>query len=154
MSTLKLIPKRPTGGLLSQDPFYNFWDNNRRLMNLDRLFNIFESDVDLPPLNIKEEKNHYEIELAAPGLTKDHFEIELNNNVLTVSAKKEEKKEQKEDNYVSREFNYQAFSRAISIPENVDTNKEIKAHYENGMLKIELVKKNGGLKKSKKVKIS
>ncbi len=154
MSTLKLIPKRPAGGLLPQDPFYNFWDSNRKLMNLDKLFNIFGPEVDLPPINIREEKKHYEIELAAPGLTKDHFEIELNNNLLIISTKKEAKKEQKEDNYISREFNYYAFSRTISIPDNVDTDKDIKAHYEDGMLRIELVKKNRALSKAKKVKIS
>ncbi len=158
MSLVKSNPRRPSsysGGLLSQDPFSNFWDTNRRLMNLDRLFNVFGTELDMPPVNIKEEKDHYEIELAAPGLTKDHFEVELNDDLLTISASKEEKKEQKDDNYISKEFNYEAFSRAISIPDNVDTKKDIKAHYENGMLKIELFKKEGTTgQKSKKVKIS
>lgn len=139
---------------MAQDPFFNFWDNNRRLMNLDRLFNIFGSDMDAPPINIKEEEKFYVIELAAPGLTKDNFEVELDDNLLIISASKKEEKEQKEDNYISREFNYQAFSRSISIPDNVDIKKDIKAHYENGMLTIQLMKKAVSISKTKKVKIS
>lgn len=155
MSLVKSNPKRPQGGgLLAQDPFSNFWNTNRRLMNFDRLFNVFDTEMDMPPINIKEDATHFEIELAAPGLTKDHFEIELDDDILTISAKKEDKKEQKEDNYVSREFNYQSFSRSISIPENVDIDKDIKAHYENGMLKIELAKKEVSVTKAKKVKVS
>lgn len=155
MSTVKSLSRRPNGGgLLSHDPFSNFWDTNRRLMNFDRLFNIFGPEIDMPPINIKEEKNHYEIELAAPGLSKDHFEIELDNHQLTISAKKEEKKEEKDENYIQREFNYQAFSRSFSIPENVDTDKNIKAHYEDGVLKVELVKKDAAKIKAKKFKVS
>lgn len=155
MSLVKSKPKRSNGGsLLIQDPFTNFWDTNRRLMNLDRFFNVFDEDIDIPPINIKEDAKKYEIELAAPGMSKEHFEIELDDDILTISAKKEEKKEQKEDNYVSREFNYQTFSRSISMPENIDTDKDIKAHYENGMLKIELAKKEVSVRKAKKVKVS
>ncbi|AVR45104.1 heat-shock protein [Christiangramia fulva] len=156
MSLVKSPSKRPSngGGLLSHDPFFNFWDTNRRLMNFDRLFNGLSSEIDLPPLNIKDKGNHYEIEMAAPGLTKDHFEIEFNNDLLTISANKEENREEKEEDYITREYNYQTFSRSISIPDNVDDSKEIKAHYENGVLKIDLMKKNSSVSKSKKVKVS
>lgn len=155
MSLVKSIPSRRNGrGLLTQDPFFNLWDNNRRLMNFDRFFNILASDVDIPPINIKEEEKYYEVELAAPGFTKDQFEVELNQDFLTISVNRKEEKEQKEDNYISREFNYHAFSRSITIPENVDTKKEIKAHYENGVLKIQLNKKPNSSQKTKIVRVS
>ncbi|HBL74042.1 MAG TPA: heat-shock protein Hsp20 [Prolixibacteraceae bacterium] len=94
-----------------------------------------------PDVNIMESSEHYEIEIAAPGLEKKDFHIDLKDNVLTVSSeKKTEHKERQGLKIVRREFSYSSFSRSFVIPEGVDFSK-INASHSNGILKIELPKK-------------
>ena len=94
-----------------------------------------------PSANVHERKDEFEIEVAAPGLEKNDFHIDLKDNVLTISSEKKEEKEEKEDNkVVFCEFNYSSFSRSFRVPEGVDTNK-IKASHKNGVLKIMLPKR-------------
>lgn len=94
-----------------------------------------------PDVNIMESNDHYEVEIAAPGLEKKDFRIDLKDNVLTVSSEKEtETKERKGLKVVRREFSYSSFSRSFVIPEGVDFSK-IQASHSNGILKIELPKK-------------
>lgn len=94
-----------------------------------------------PDVNIMESAEHYEIEIAAPGLEKKDFRIDLKDNVLTVSSeKKTENKERKGLKVVRREFSYSSFSRSFVIPEGVDFSK-IAASHEQGILKITLPKK-------------
>ena len=93
----------------------------------------------MPAVNIKDNDKNYEIELAAPGLSKDDFEVSIDNSVLTISCEKEEKKEETADNYTREEFNYSAFSRSFSLPENVDEGG-VDAAYEDGVLTIKLKK--------------
>jgi HSP20 family protein len=94
-----------------------------------------------PGVNVYEKKDHYEIELAAPGLDKKDFHIDLKDNVLTISSeKKEEKKEEKDSKVVFCEFNYSKFSRSFQLPEGVDVNK-IEATHKNGVLSITLPKR-------------
>ena len=72
----------------------------------DFLPNIFEfqTGINMPSVNIVEGKNDFRIEVAAPGLQKDDFKINLDNNVLTISSEKEEKQEEKDERYMRREF--------------------------------------------------
>jgi len=79
--------------------------------------------------------------MAAPGLTKDDFNITIEDGVLTVSAEKEEKSEEKQEGYLCKEFSYNTFSRSMILPEMVDENKEVKAQYKDGILKLMLHKK-------------
>ena len=109
----------------------NLWDN---------FFNEKEWSSS-PDVNIMESNEHFEIEIAAPGLEKKDFQIDLKDNVLTVSSeKKTEQKERKGLKIVRREFSYLSFSRSFVIPEGVDFSK-INASHSNGILKIELPKK-------------
>jgi len=109
----------------------NFWDD---------FFNDKEWNS-TPDVNIAESNDHYEIEIAAPGLEKKDFHIDLKDNVLTVSSeKKSENKEQKGKKVVRREFSYSGFSRSFVLPEGVDLQK-INALQSNGILKIELPKR-------------
>jgi HSP20 family protein len=96
----------------------------------------------LPSANVIETEKDVEIDLAAPGLKKDDFKIELNNNILSVSTeKKEEKVEQnKEGNYKRQEFSYLSFFRSFQMPDTVDE-KKIDASYKDGILKIVMAKK-------------
>ncbi|MGQ7871180.1 Hsp20/alpha crystallin family protein [Sunxiuqinia sp. sy24] len=94
-----------------------------------------------PAVNVYEKKDDFEIEVAAPGLDKKDFHIDLKDNVLTVSSEKQETKEEKDgEKIVFSEFNYSSFSRSFRLPEGVDANK-IKATHKNGVLKIALPKR-------------
>lgn len=92
-----------------------------------------------PAVNIKDNDKDFEIEVAAPGLNRDDFEVTIENNILSISCEKEEKKEEKEENYTREEFNYTAFSRAFSLPDNVDT-ETVDAKYRDGVLTLTLQK--------------
>jgi len=93
-----------------------------------------------PSVNVYEKKDDFEIEVAAPGLDKKDFHIDLKDNVLTISSEKKEEKEQKNgEKVIFSEFNYTSFSRSFQVPEGVDVNK-INASHKNGILKITLPK--------------
>jgi HSP20 family protein len=101
-----------------------------------------------PGVNVYEGKDNYEIEVAAPGLDKKDFRIDVKENVLTVSSEKKEQKEEKEGNkVVFTEFNYSSFSRSFQLPEGIDVNK-ISAGHNNGVLKITLPKREEYIEKA------
>ncbi|MCF8302672.1 MAG: Hsp20/alpha crystallin family protein [Bacteroidales bacterium] len=120
------------------------------------LNDFFESrrGVNLPSVNIKEEEDAFNIEVAAPGLEKDDFRINLENNILTISSEKEDKDEDKDENYMRREFSYSAFKRSFNLPETADVDN-IKAEHNNGVLAIKVPKKEEARKKpAREIKIS
>ena len=109
--------------------------------------NYSTTNTTLPSVNIKESNENYEVELAAPGFTKNDFRIEMNNDQLTVSSEKETPNETSDDQYFSlREFSYQAFSRTFTLPNTVNREK-IVAKYENGILRIIIPKKEEAIPK-------
>lgn len=94
-----------------------------------------------PAVNITEEEDVYKVSLAVPGMKKDDFEIDVEGNMLTISCEKEESKEEKEKKFTRKEYNYSSFSRSFTLPEAVNREK-IEAKYENGILHMELPKKD------------
>ncbi len=103
--------------------------------------NYSNTNTTLPSVNIKESDDDFEVEVAAPGLTKNDFRVELNHDLLTVSSEKEVQNETKEgQQFTQREFSYQSFSRSFTLPHTVDGEK-ISASYENGILKVLIPKK-------------
>lgn len=92
-----------------------------------------------PAVNITDNKNHYEVSVAAPGLKKSDFNIDIEDNMLTISCETEEKKEEKDERYTRKEYNYSSFSRSFTLPEEVIKDK-IEAAYEDGVLRITLPK--------------
>jgi len=96
----------------------------------------------VPAVNVRESKDEYEIEVAAPGLKKDDFKVEVHNNVLTIACEQEEKKEEKEEGYTRREFCYTGFRRSFAIPRNEVDESKIDASYQDGILKITLHKRD------------
>jgi HSP20 family protein len=105
----------------------------------------------VPPVNIAETDNGYDIELAAPGLTKEDFKINLDKNILSISAeKKSEKTENKK--YNSREYSYSSFARSFTIPEMADQSK-IEAEYVNGLLKVNVAKREEAKNITKEISI-
>jgi len=95
--------------------------------------------MNIPAVNIAEKKERFEISLAAPGMKKDDFNIDVDGNVLTISAETKEEKEEKEERYTRKEFSYSSFSRTFTLPEGVNKDK-IDASYENGLLLLTLPK--------------
>ncbi len=106
----------------------------------------------LPAVNIEENEDKYILELAAPGKTKKDFNIELDNDLLTISAeiKEENKSEDKDKNYTRREFNYESFKRSFTLPDTIDMSK-VKANYKNGVLYIDMPKRDEAKKQPKRL---
>jgi HSP20 family protein len=112
------------------------------------------ADYSVPAVNIKENENHFQIEVAAPGLNKEDFKIKLEKNILTVTSEKETKKDEVKENFMRKEFSYNSFCRSFSIPETVDVEK-INATHKNGILSIELPKHDEvKLKFNREIKVS
>jgi HSP20 family protein len=131
---MSLITRNETGWLPSviDDMFKNDW--------LGGTTNVNSIGTSIPAVNIMETEDSFKVEVAAPGMSKEDFSIELDNDVLTISS--EEKKESRDDegNYTRKEFSYTNFKRAFSLPDSVDSS-QISAAYNNGVLEISLPKK-------------
>jgi HSP20 family protein len=94
----------------------------------------------IPAVNIKENKNEFNIEFASPGFTKKDFKIDLDQDVLTISAEKEKEKTEESDAFTRKEFSYNSFSRSFTLPKTVNAEK-IDAKYNDGILKLSIPKK-------------
>ncbi len=107
-----------------------------------------------PSANIIEKANGFELEIAAPGLKKEDFNINLENSVLTISSEIEDEKREEGKVYTRKEFYYGSFSRSFTLPKSVDADK-IKAEYIQGILKVDLPKREeASLENKKEIKIS
>ena len=116
--------------------------------------NFSNTNTTLPSVNIKENTDEFYVEVAAPGFDKKDFNIEVNNDLLTISSEKQIEDEEKDGERITkREFSYQSFSRSFTLPVLVDRDK-IKAKYENGILSIVIPKKEEAKPKpAKKIEI-
>lgn len=112
------------------------------------------SDFTLPSVNVKEVNDGFEIQVAAPGIKKEDFKINLERNVLTISSENQTQYEAKDQDgsFTRREFNYSSFSRSFTLPEVADPAK-IEAAYENGILKISVPKKNVSVQNVKTIEV-
>lgn len=104
--------------------------------------NFSDTNTTLPAVNVVEDEEKYMVEMAAPGMKRDDFKVELHNNQLRISSERqnEESDEDRSRNYSRREFSYQSFMRSFSLPETVDPEK-IEAKYDAGILKLILHKR-------------
>lgn len=109
---------------------------------MDELFDSMANQYTMPAVNIYEAGNAYKVEVAAPGLKKENFNIEVNNNVLTIQYKQmEENKTSDEQNrFYKREFRFANFRRSFTLPKNVNL-EGIQASYTDGILTVEVPKK-------------
>lgn len=130
MSLIKFQNQRPSlFNNFFNDDFFNWYDS------------YSETNTTVPAVNIKENTDGFDVEVAAPGFDKKDFNIELNNDLLTISSEKKIENEVKEDSrFTKREFSYQSFSRSFTIPITVEREK-ISAKYDSGILKIHIPKK-------------
>lgn len=100
------------------------------------------TNTTIPLVNIRETNDNFEVEMAAPGMNKQDFKVELDGNVLTITSEKQNENEVKEgERYTRREFSYQSFQRSFQLPKEVVDADKIEAKYENGVLKLVVPKK-------------
>ena len=122
----------------------------RRTQNwLPSIFNDFfdndwmvKANATAPAINVFETEKEYKVELAAPGMTKEDFNVHIdeeNNLAISMEKKTENKEEKKEGRYLRREFSYSKFQQTMILPDDVDKEK-ISAQVENGVLNIDLPK--------------
>lgn len=136
MTLLKRNVARPDQMPLLFDDFFN-----RDLFNWGNS-NFSDTNTTIPAINIKETAESYEVEVAAPGMAKEDFKIELNGNSLTIISEKSNHTESKEGVRFSRkEFSYQSFQRTFTLQKDVVDVEKIEAKYENGLLQLLIPKK-------------
>lgn len=147
--------RRPIESLMTQNLFdLNDFYGNQLWSGSPLIDDFWNVRLSEPALNIKEHDHKYKIELAAPGFDKKDFEVTIDNGFLNISAEKTENKEDKEENYTRKEFNYNSFSRSLKLPENIKE-ENIEATYQNGILNFDLIKKEESKKlKAKEIKIT
>jgi len=123
-----------------------YWDD---FFN-DRVFNQLNSKVcngKTPAVNVAEDETRFTIEVAAPGIAREDFNIEIDNDLLTISTELKENSEEQKQNFLRREFNYQSFKRSFQLPETVNQ-EQIRATHEAGILTLSLPKKEEEVQKA------
>jgi len=100
----------------------------------------------VPAVNISETNDNFKIDVAAPGLGKDNFKIQVDNDVLSISGNRKEEKNEENTRYTRREFSYGSFKRSFNLPENVEADK-VNAYFENGVLSLSIPKKEEAKRK-------
>ena len=121
------------------------------------LANWRSSGTTLPAVNVRETNDEFRIEVAAPGMKRDDFKVELDNNVLIISSQREDSREEKDNNgdYTRREFSYQSFQRSFTLPDGKVEGDKIAASYVDGILKVTVPKREEAkLKPAKQIAIS
>ena len=106
------------------------------------LENNSTTNTTIPAVNVREDNDNFYVEVAAPGMKKEDFSVELDGSTLTISSEHENREEQKEgEKYSRREFSYQSFQRVFELPAHVVDAEHIEAKYENGLLHLTVPKK-------------
>jgi HSP20 family protein len=124
-------------------PGLSFFDDvfSRDLWNWG-MTNNSSTNTTIPLVNIKEDNDNFLVEMAAPGMEKNDFKVELDGNLLTITSEKQNGNEVKEgERYSRREFSYQSFQRSFQLPKEVVDADKIEAKYENGVLRLLIPKK-------------
>lgn len=115
---------------------------------------VFKDEIpfNTPAVNIHESDKGYAVSLAAPGLEKDDFVVDVENGILNISVEKEQKELPEGVKATRKEFSYYKFKHSFTLPEDVDSSK-IKAEYQNGVLNIDLPRKATKVLKAKKIQV-
>jgi HSP20 family protein len=102
----------------------------------------FRGDLEntLPAVNITENGKAFHIELAAPGFNKGDFKVNIEENILTITAEKEEEKKEENERFTRKEFSFNSFSRSFTLPNTVNAD-QVDAKYTDGILKLSIPKK-------------
>lgn len=108
------------------DDFFRDWSSS----------NFSRTNTTLPAVNIKEDDEQFVVKVAVPGMDKKDFNINLDNNILTIQSEKEVENNDENENYTRKEYSYQSFRRSFTLPKNVVDSDKIEANYVNGELQI------------------
>lgn len=125
------------------NPFSGFFDDifTRDLLDWNSS-HFSNTGTTLPAVNIKETSEAFEVQMAAPGMNKDDFKVELDNNLLTISSEKQQENEVNEsESFNRREFSYQSFQRSFRLAKEAVDAEKIQAKYENGVLHLLIPKR-------------
>lgn len=106
----------------------------------------------VPAVNISETNGHYHIELAAPGLKKEDFKVNLDRDLLTISAEHQVENAENDKKYNKREYSYTSFVRSFTLPDSAD-DEAIEAEYADGVLKINVAKREEARTASRQIAI-
>ncbi|WP_242085211.1 Hsp20/alpha crystallin family protein [Aestuariivivens sediminis] len=160
MSNLVTLPKNGnlahrTKNRLPNFPGLSTWFDDFALGEFPSLFSSsFNTGISMPKVNIKEVSDEFIVEMAVPGMKKSDFDINLDNNLLSISAELKQENDNKDEGYTRREFGYSSFKRAFTLPDTVNDGK-INASYNEGILTVHLPKKEEAKQKpSRTIKIS
>ncbi|KPM32727.1 Small heat shock protein [Croceitalea dokdonensis DOKDO 023] len=136
-------------------PTWSNWIDEFFNKDLSSVFTSnFNTGMTLPKVNIRETKDSYFVDMAVPGMRKEDFHIDLDNQMLSISTETNEENQGNEENHIRREFGYASFKRSFSLPETIEEDK-IKAQYSEGILSIHLPKKEEAKQKpARTIKIS
>lgn len=107
----------------------------------------------VPAVNICENADHFQIELASPGLQKEDFRINLERKILTISVDKANTEEDQNKNYSRKEFSFYGFTRSFTLPDSADEN-HIEASYVDGVLKLQIAKREEAKNITRQISIS
>jgi HSP20 family protein len=102
---------------------------------------FFDNGKAFPAMNVKENKKGFELELAVPGFSKKEIEISIEENVLHICGEKTTEDVKEEENYARKEFSYNKFDRKLQLPTTVNMTEKVKATFKDGILCLNLVKK-------------
>ena len=108
----------------------------------------------VPRVNIVETDDDFQVEMAAPGMKREDFNVELDNDTLVISSERSDTNEDKNSSYARKEFNYESFRRSFHLPNTVESDK-IEAKYQDGMLRLNIPKKEESRRKpARRIEIS
>jgi HSP20 family protein len=127
--------------LVKHKPFRTFPSLMDNIFNDWQVKDLSDTNKTIPAVNIKENDDEFIVTLAAPGMQKKDFNINLENDVLTISSEKTVEKTENEDNFTRREYNYQSFIRSFNVPKDMVDGDKIAAKYKNGELIIKVPKR-------------
>jgi len=127
---------------------FNNRSNNALLPGFSDVFDSFFNDnffsdrmvTRVPAVNISETESNYHVDLAAPGLKREDFKLNLERDVLTISVEQSSDHQDNQKNYSKREYSYNSFVRSFTLPESADESK-IDATYTDGVLRIDIAKR-------------
>jgi len=149
--TIKTGNKKTTESNFNRLPSLPSWFDDILGKNFGNEFiSNFNTGITLPAVNLINLDNEFIVEMAAPGLKKSDFIINLDNDILYVGAETKSEVNEEHEQYTRREFGYSSFKRTFVVPEIVETEK-ISAEYNDGILKVKLPKKEEAKKKAVKV---
>ncbi|MCW5907168.1 MAG: Hsp20/alpha crystallin family protein [Chitinophagales bacterium] len=135
---MTMLTVKPENGRITFPRFSsiidNFFENDFPHLTRNEFFKT-------PALvNVKDTKESYQIEVAAPGFKKEEFSVKVDGNILTIAAESKKETETTEEKYTRKEFNFSSFSRSFTLPKTIDVTK-VGAGYDNGILTVTLPKK-------------